>query len=326
MALTQGKLDEAQQLAEQALSLAHQSDMSAREVGPEAGALCVSCMVALTRGQLAEARAFAEQATAHAEQESDEIWRVEAALVTGEVELAADNVQAAVTAFNRALGLAKEREAQVAEGLAQVGLARVLLRRELYAEAANGHQEMLFRFRVADEPEAQALVHLGLGEARRQLGDTEAARLAFAEALRLYQECDDPLGQSDALRGLANALVEQGSVEAGERFAEAIKLAEQVGDAMADAPGRAGFFDMRAALYADAIAEAAQTHNAERVGAVVEDYHVRAGKSGRLALAQRLQEFEHVIPVRSADLTPEEAAHNKTVARILADARRSLKR
>ncbi|HEX5441506.1 MAG TPA: hypothetical protein VFW76_11530, partial [Ktedonobacterales bacterium] len=318
--------DEARQLADRALSLAHQSNASAREVGPEAAAFCVACMVALTRGQLAEARAFAEQATAHAQLESDEMWRAEAALVLGEVELAADNVQAAVTAFNQALGLAKEREAQVAEGLAQVGLARVLLRRELYTEAANGHQEMLFRFRVADEPEAQALVHLGLGESRRQLGDTEAARQAFAEALRLYQECDDPLGQSDAARGLANALVEQGNTEARERFAQAITLVEQVGDAIADASARAGFFDTRAALYADAIAEAAQGHDAERVGALVEDYRVRAGKSGRLALAQRLQEFEHIIPVRSADLTPEEATHNKTVARILGDARRSLKR
>jgi hypothetical protein len=95
---------------------------------------------------------------------------------------------------------------------------------------------------------------------------------------------------------------------------------------MADATERAGFFDTRAALYADAIAEAAQGHDAERVGAFVEDYRARAGKSGRLALAQRLQEFEHIIPVRSADLTPEEAAHNKTAARILGDARRSLKR
>jgi hypothetical protein len=95
---------------------------------------------------------------------------------------------------------------------------------------------------------------------------------------------------------------------------------------MADESGRAGFFDTRAALYADAVAEAAQGHDAERVGALVEDYRARGSKSGRLALAQRIQEFEHIIPVRSADLTPEEAAHNKTVARILGDARRSLRR
>lgn len=326
LALTQGKLDEASQFAERALALARQSDTSARVIGPEAASFCAAGMVALTRGQLAEARALAGQAVAHAQQESDEIWRVEAALLTGEVELAADNLQAAVTAFNQAVGLAKDHEAQVDEGLAQVGLARVLLRRELYAEAANGHQEMLFRFRVADEPEAQALVHLGLGEARRQLGDTDSALQAFTESLRLYGECDNPLGQSDACRGLANVLVEQGAPEAHERFAQAISLVEQVGDAIAGQLGRAAFYDTRAPLYADAIAGAAQAHDAERVDALVAGYRERAAKSGRLALAQRIQEFEHVIPVRSADLTPDEAAHNKTMAHILADARRALKR
>ena len=185
---------------------------------------------------------------------------------------------------------------------------------------------MLFRFRVADEPEAQALVYLGLGEARRQLGDGEAALQAFTEALRLYQECGNPLGQSDACGGLANVLVEQGAPEATERFSQAVALVEQVGDAIADAGGRAAFYDTRAALYADVIADAAQAQDGERVRALVEQYRGCASKSGRLALAQRIQEFEHVIPVRSADLTTEEAEHNKTVTRLLAEARRALKR
>jgi tetratricopeptide (TPR) repeat protein len=326
LALTQGRLDDARQLAARALPLAQQTTTVGGEVGPEAAAFCAAGVVALTRGQLAEARAFAAQASAHAQHEGDEIWRVEAALLSGEVELAADNLQAAVASFNQAQGLAHEREAQVAEGQAQVGLARVLLRRELYAEAANGHQEMLYRFRVADEPEEQALVHLGLGEARRQLGDSEAALKAFTEALRLYQECDNPLGQSDACRGLANVLVEQGTPAAHERFAQAITLVEQVGDAIADEQERAGFYDTRAPLYADVIADAAQAQDAERMRALVGEYRDRAGKSGRLALAQRLQEFEHLIPERSADLTPDEAARNKAVAHILADARRSLRR
>lgn len=326
LALTQGKLDDAGELARQALSLAQQADAPARMIGPEAAANCAAGMVALIRGQLAEARTFAEQATTHAASASDELWRIEAALLLGEVELAADNLQAAVAAFNQAQGLAKDREAQVAEGLAQVGLARVLLRRELYGEAANGHQEMLFRFRVADEPEAQALVHLGLGEARRQLGDLDAALQAFTEALQLYQRCDNPLGQSDACRGMANVLVEQGKPEARARFSQALTLVEQVGDAIADEQTRAGFFDTRAPLYADAIVDAAQTNDAERARTLVESYRTRVTKSGRLALAQRVQEFERIIPVSGAELTPDEAAQNKAMARILADARRSLKR
>lgn len=325
LALTLGRLDDARKLAERALELARVNDTSAREIGPEAAALCAAGLAALTRGQLAEARVFAEQAVSHAQQEGDEIWRAEAALLMGEVELAADNLQAAVAAFNQAQNLAHDREAQVAEGLAQIGLARVLLRRELYAEAANGHQEMLFRFRVTDEPEAQALVHLGLGEARRQLGDTEAALQSFTEALRLYEECENPLGQSDACRGLANVLVEQGAPEGRQRFEQAISLVERVGDAIADEQGRGVFYDMRAPLFADALVEAAQAHDAARVTALVDDYRRRASKSGRLVLAQRLQEFERVIPVRSADLTPEEAAHNKAMAHLLADARRSLR-
>jgi tetratricopeptide (TPR) repeat protein len=283
-------------------------------------------MVALLRGELAEARAFAAAAVLHAQQEADEVWRAEAALLTGEVELAADDLQAAVTAFHSAQRVAHDCEAQVAEGLAQVGLARVLLRRELYAEAVNGHQEMLFRFRVTDEPEAQALVQLGLGEARRQLGDPEAAQQAFNEALQLYTGCDNPLGQSDACRGLANVLVGQGNTEARSQFAQAIALVEQVGEALSNAAVRAGFFDTRAPLYADAIAAAANSQDGERVNDLVASYRERATKSGRLALAQRLQEFEHVIPLKSDDLTAEELTHNKAVAHALADARRSLRR
>ncbi len=73
-------------------------------------------------------------------------------------------------------------------------------------------------------------------------------------------------------------LVEQGTPAAHERFAQAITQVEQVGDAIADEQERAGFYDTRAPLYADAVADTAQAQDAERMRALVGEYRGRAGR------------------------------------------------
>src|SRR5262249_2818324 len=140
--------------------------------------------------------------------------RPDAALQAGEIELQLDNLNAAADAFNRALNLARPREAAVAEGLANLGLGRGLLRRGLWAEGATAPQGLIARFRAAATPGQQALVYLGLGEAQRNLEARDEAQKLYVESARLFRESEHPLGQAEALRGEAGVLLDSGEIEA----------------------------------------------------------------------------------------------------------------
>src|SRR5262249_46662753 len=152
-------------------ALAEEATRQTSEPGPIAAALLVEEDLALALGQLEVARVRVEEAIASAQREGDGLSAIHAALGRAEMELRAENLDAAVHAFNRALDLARAGEAAIEEALASLGLARVLLRRGLYEEAAIGHQEQLARLRAADDVAALAQAHEGIGEARRELGD-----------------------------------------------------------------------------------------------------------------------------------------------------------
>src|SRR5262249_20554726 len=198
LALTRGELDRARALSARTRALTEEATRQTDEPDPLAAALLVEEDLALALGQLEGARARAEEASGAAERERDGLSAIRAALGRAEVELRAENLDAAVQAFNRALDLARAGEATVEGALASLGLAGVLLRRGLYEEAAIGHQEQLARLRVADDVAVLAQAHEGIGEARRELGDLPAARQAFAEAQQLYRESDNLLGQATA--------------------------------------------------------------------------------------------------------------------------------
>src|SRR5262249_2706470 len=151
---------------------------------------------------------------------------------------------------NRALNLARPREALIAESRANLGLGRVLLRRGLWSEAATAHQELVTRLRAADDLEALATVYLGLGEAQRNLDSRDEAQRVYVEAARLFSEGAQPLGQAEALRGEAGLLLDAGEIEAAVgRYDKALELVEHVGEAVAEKPVRTGFFDVHAAIY-----------------------------------------------------------------------------
>jgi hypothetical protein len=239
--------------------------------------------------------------------------------------VATENLPAAVKDFNRAASLAQAREAVVAEGLATVGLARVMLRRELFTEAATTLQDTLVRFRNADEPDAQARAYSGIGEARRNLGEVEAARSAFARAAQFASRAADALGEAEALRGEGRTLLDVPELEAATgRFAQAMGIVARVGLTITGEEVRATFFATWAGLYAEAIYTAAREQSAERAQALASDYANRASREGAARAGQRLREFEQSLPTRGADLTKEDIERNKATAKVLAEARKAL--
>ncbi|MGZ3676441.1 MAG: hypothetical protein ACXVCO_19230, partial [Ktedonobacterales bacterium] len=177
------------------------------------------------------------------------------------------------------------------------------------------------------DAEALVLAQMGVGAARHGQGELTAARQAYVEAQRLAARSDAVLSQADALHGEARVLLDIPEIEAAiGRFTQALALIERVGDAISDAHDRVSFYDGRAALYADAIYAFAREQNAARAQEVAQHYAGRSDRAGRAAAGQRLKEYEQSIPIRGADLTKEQIEQNKTIARILSDARQALSR
>jgi tetratricopeptide (TPR) repeat protein len=324
LALTRGELGEAQRDAQRGRELA----TSAGDPGQsrtEAMAACVASEIALTLGQFERARKFAEKASPLAERDVDEQARVEAALCWGEVELAGDNLTAAVGAFNRAAALAQSHEAVVAEALAAAGLGRTLLRRELNSEAAATLHDALNRLRGADDPVAQARIGTALGEARLRLGDLEAARSAFVSAAQLAGRSRAALLEAEALGGEGRTLLETQELEAANgMYSRAMSIVERVAGTIPAADQWGTFFDRWYTLYADTIFALASEQNGQQAQAVTAGYAGHADREGRARAAQRLREFEQALPTRGADLTREDIERNKAIAKILGEARKTL--
>lgn len=293
--------------------------------GVRATAATIASALALALGQTEQARTAARQATEYADAADDETLRIEARLATAEVTLAEENYAGAVAAFNAALDLARSREALVAEGLAQTGLARVLLQRGLAAEAAVSCAEVMPRLRPTDDAAALIRLALTLGAARRLLEDRSLAREAFTQAERLARSSGARLDEVRALHGLGTvALDADDTAEALTRLDAALKLVEAIGTEIGDADTRASFFDTQAEVSADAIVAAARATQPERATELAHAYTRTAGPRGRAAVVQRLREEEQALPLGGANVSAGEAERDKATGRILAQARSAL--
>lgn len=327
LALTQGKLGLASGLAARARELAAAEEHLTGEPGPITAAATVESAIALALNRLDVAHVRAAEALNLSERENDALPHVEALLSRGGVELRSENLDAAVATYNDVLKEAKASELAVAESMAHIGLARVLLRRGLWEEAALGHQEQIARLRAADEAEALVLAQIGVAAARHGQGELAAARQAYVEAQRLAVQSDAVLSQAEALHGEARVLLDVPEIEAAVgRFTQALTLIERVGDALTDTHDQTSFYDGRAAIYADAIYASAREQNASRALELARHYAGRSDRAGHAAAGQRLKEYEQSIPTRGADLTKEQIEQNKAIARILSDARQALSR
>lgn len=286
--LAHGKLDAATRLIHQARRLTHKkSPLDTRAA--EATVFAVWSEVAVTSGQFDEARAHAHEALVLAEAAGDNEARIAATLSGAEADLRADNLQAAVNGFNSAANLAQAREATVADISASVGLARVLLRRGLWEEAATALHEALPRLRAAGEAPGQIVAGICLAEARRRLNERDAAREVLAGALRAARAAEYPLLEADALAEEGRWLRDGGEAEAASgRFTAAIALVKRVASGIKDVGSRAIFYDGYANLYAEALTALAAEPATTEVATLAENYEMAATGAGRATVAQYL--------------------------------------
>ncbi len=320
-----GELDEAARLAEQARALAKKGMQLTALPSPASAAAHLQEAIALVLGQLDEARTRADEAVELARGESDVLPLADALLGQAEAALRVENLEAAVLAYNRVQYQSQADELALEQGLAGLGLGRVLLRRGLLEEAISTHIDVLPRFRAADDVSAQALTYLGLGEAYRLNGDPERAQEAVSEAARLYTEMGDPLGEAEASESEARLLLDNVELEAAtSRIAHALGLVEGVGGKIRDAGARAEFFDGYAAFYCEGMLAAAREQNAESAHALAARYKQHAGKAGVATAVLRLREYEQTLTARGADTSKEDSARNKVIAAILAGSRKML--
>ncbi len=70
--------------------------------------------------------------------------------------------------------------------------------------ARAAYGEALTLFKQVDDRLGQANVQRGLGDLESTLGRTDAARAAYDEALTLYKQADNRLGQANVQRGLGD--------------------------------------------------------------------------------------------------------------------------
>ncbi len=229
----------------------------------------------------------------------------------------------AVALYNEAGALARAAEERINEGLANTGLASVMLRRELWDEALERYQEMLPRFRDTGDASAHGATLIGIGLAQRGLGNYQRAQQAFAEAAELYRSAEQPLGEAEALYGHASVLVAQERLEESlPPFEAAIERVERTLQHLAAQDDRAAFLRRWLNLYSDAVLSHIRTNQEARARALAESYAARAGGA---ELAAQLKVFEDSLPTRSHTLTKEQQEYQKSVARRISELRKRLK-
>ena len=280
----------------------------------------------MTLGHVDRARALAKEASTLAERAVDEVARVKAALRMAETAFADENLTAAAHEFTLAATLAHAHEETIAEALATVGLGRVLLRRKLYAEATGTLQNALAHLRGADDPHAQALATLAMGQARRALGDDDAARSALARAGQLATHADDALLTAEVAREEARSLLDRSELATANRyFEQAISTVERVAGTVPSEEARIGFCGTWSELYAEAIFASASDLHAERALTLATDFAAGADRQARARAAQHLREFEQALPTRGAGLSKDDIERNKAIAKVLSQARQALR-
>ena len=119
-----------------------------------------------------------------------------------------------------------------------IGLGEEFAHQGMYREAAAKYDEALSLAQKAADKRMQLRCLCPLGEYRRLLGETDAARSNFALCQSLSMELRDPLQTGKALRGLGDLERTLGNNDlARQHYGEARSLFQKVGNQ--DRPGRA---------------------------------------------------------------------------------------
>ncbi len=170
-------------------------------------------------GNRGKARDLAMAALAHPEARSATKERSESLLSLGSVEEIMGDVDAARSSFEAGLAIAREigDSALVAEHLCR--LAFVFYRRGEYRRVKDTAEQALEMADAIGDPNLQALAHDRMAGAESV--DHEAARLHYAEALRLYERAGNNSGINRIYNNLGDLEMIAGNVVAARSALEA---------------------------------------------------------------------------------------------------------
>jgi tetratricopeptide (TPR) repeat protein len=127
-----------------------------------------------------------------------------------------------------------------ARAAALAGLAAAASMRSRYDEASDLYQQALPIYRETGNRLGEANTLHALGEAASRQSRYDEASDLYQQALPIYREIGNRLGEANTLAGYGLVLLEQGSSSASEILADAARIYELRGDA-----GRAQWIDAR---------------------------------------------------------------------------------
>ena len=181
------------------------------------------------------------------------------------------------------------------------------------------------RFQQSDDlaGQAEALFTSGLAYQGKEQSDEASSR--FTQALALYQQMQQPLGEADVRYQQANLLLEAGNFESAKReFARAIALVEHVSQTLHAPEELSRFLQQYAELYAQSALITLQEGKEERAREQLSSYTRIAGPAGTTAVARYLQAYETSIQVKGEGLSYQEQLENASFVKKIKKLRKDL--
>ena len=167
----------------------------------------------------------------------------------------------------------------------------------------------------AARAEALGLVHRGNG-------DIEAASTHFEQALTLYQQQQQPLGEADTHYERAGIFLEQEALErAQHEFSRAIALVERVMNTLRAPEQWRTFLGQYATLYAQAAITQVRRDQDVQARQLLSSF---ARIAGSAVIVQHIKAYEPSIPVEGEELSEAEILANQNLVKRLRQLRNSL--
>ena len=207
-------LDRARELAEQALAVLPEEDVTGRF-----DALMIRGQIGWFAGDLGDDRRFVKEGLALARRAERKDLESRAAQQLASIYVAQMEIEEAAPLVERACELAEESGSIVARANALSSRARLLNMRGELDEADRAFEEARALYEEAGSAWALARTLLGLGWLAWRKGDFERAERAFRDSIRILKPLEDRATLCESQRSLAQLLVVQGRLEEAERLA-----------------------------------------------------------------------------------------------------------
>jgi len=169
----------------------------------------------------------------------------------------------------------------------------------------------------------QADAMLSLGLAHRGNGELEEALSHFDQALRLYQQQQQPLGEADTRYELAGIYLARANLNAAlAELNKAINLVEQVMKTLSTPQQWSMFLSQYTELYVQtAIAYVRQNQDSQALTLLQTFTHIAGAGEAR----KQIKAYEETVPLAGEELTENEILMNKDLIKRLGQLQKKLK-